>query len=144
MRRFITVFAVCVPLSIVTAAGSAQTLPVTRVLTHREQAPLQARWIAQRFKDVLPALMRRERIDMWIIVSREYNDDPVFRTRALLIKEQHDYRAAIYDANCNSVCSVSFCAHADPIFHTDVHTHYDGVRNLVRNTGSTHSNRAAH
>jgi len=24
--------------------------------------------------------MRRERIDMWIIVSREYNDDPVFRS----------------------------------------------------------------
>ena len=80
MRRFITALAVCVPLSIVTAAGGAQTLPVTRVLTHREQAPLQARWIAQRFKDVLPALMRRERIDMWIIVSREYNDDPVFRS----------------------------------------------------------------
>jgi N-methylhydantoinase B len=36
--------------------------------------------------------------------------------RSLLIKEQHDYRTAIYDANCNSVCSVSFCAHADPIF----------------------------
>ncbi len=35
--------------------------------------------------------------------------------RSLLIKEQHDYRTAIYDANCNSVCSVSFCAHVDPV-----------------------------
>jgi N-methylhydantoinase B len=35
--------------------------------------------------------------------------------RSLLIKEQHDYRTAIFDANCNSVCSVSFCAHVDPI-----------------------------
>jgi hypothetical protein len=80
MRRFIAALAMFVPLSLVTAAGSTQTLPVNRVLTHREQAPLQARWIAQRFTDVLPALMRRERIDMWIIVSREYNDDPVFRS----------------------------------------------------------------
>ena len=28
--------------------------------------------------------MRREKIDMWIIVSREYNDDPVFRSMAPL------------------------------------------------------------
>ena len=30
--------------------------------------------------DVLPALMRRENIDMWIIMSREYNEDPVIKT----------------------------------------------------------------
>ena len=35
--------------------------------------------------------------------------------RSLLIKEQHDYRTAIFDAECNSVCSVSFCGHVDPI-----------------------------
>jgi len=35
--------------------------------------------------------------------------------RSLLIKEQHDYRAAIFDRNCISVCSVSFCGHVDPI-----------------------------
>lgn len=51
-----------------------------RVLTHREQAALQQSWITKRFETVLPELMRREGIDMWIIVSREYNDDPVFRS----------------------------------------------------------------
>jgi hypothetical protein len=54
------------------------------VLTHREQAPLVKSWIQRRFDTVLPALMRREKIDMWIIVSREYNDDPVFRSMAPL------------------------------------------------------------
>ena len=58
--------------------------PADRVLTHREQAAHVARWIRDRFDTVLPALMRRERIDMWIIVSREYNDDPVFRSMAPL------------------------------------------------------------
>src|SRR5688572_8356494 len=28
--------------------------------------------------------MRREGVDMWIVVSREYNDDPVFRSMAPL------------------------------------------------------------
>jgi len=56
--------------------------PTQRVLTHREQAPLVKSWIVKRFDTVLPALMQREGIDMWIIVSREYNDDPVFRSMA--------------------------------------------------------------
>jgi Xaa-Pro aminopeptidase len=56
----------------------------TRVLSHREQAPLVRSWIVKRFDTVLPRLMRREGIDMWIIVSREYNDDPVFRSMAPL------------------------------------------------------------
>jgi Xaa-Pro aminopeptidase len=58
--------------------------PADRVLTHREQAPLVKAWIQKRFATVLPALMQREKIDMWIIVSREYNDDPVFRSMAPL------------------------------------------------------------
>jgi hypothetical protein len=70
------------------AAPSAQPVtypdPAQRVLTHREQAPLVKSWIAKRFDSVLPALMQREGIDMWIIVSREYNDDPVFRSMAPL------------------------------------------------------------
>ena len=66
------------------AAQGPGPFPADRVLTHREQAPLVRRWIAERFDTVLPALMRREQIDMWIIVSREYNDDPVFRSMAPL------------------------------------------------------------
>jgi Xaa-Pro aminopeptidase len=67
-----------------TAAQTAFPDPAQRVLTHREQAPLVTRWIAQRFDTVLPVLMSREGIDMWIVVSREYNDDPVFRSMAPL------------------------------------------------------------
>ncbi len=59
-----------------------RTLPDNRVLTHREQAPLIRQRIERRFEALLPGLMRREGIDMWIIVSREYNDDPVFRSMA--------------------------------------------------------------
>jgi Xaa-Pro aminopeptidase len=58
--------------------------PAQRVLTHREQAPLVRGWIQKRFDTLLPQLMSRTGIDMWIIVSREYNDDPTFRSMAPL------------------------------------------------------------
>lgn len=64
--------------------SSTRIVPENRVLSHREQAPFVHAWIEKRFDTVLPELMRREGIDMWIIVSREYNDDPVFRSMAPL------------------------------------------------------------
>jgi Xaa-Pro aminopeptidase len=82
--------AVALALPLVTAApGAAQAPaaypdPAQRVLTHREQAPLVKGWIQKRFDTVMPQLMARTGIDMWIIVSREYNDDPVFRSMAPL------------------------------------------------------------
>jgi len=54
--------------------------PVNRVLTHREQAPIVRSRIVKRFETLLPELMRREGIDMWIMVTREYNNDPVFES----------------------------------------------------------------
>jgi Xaa-Pro aminopeptidase len=73
-------------LLVVALDARAQTYPdpTQRVLTHREQAPIVKAWIQKRFDTVLPTLMQREGIDMWIIVSREYNDDPVFRSMAPL------------------------------------------------------------
>jgi Xaa-Pro aminopeptidase len=66
------------------AQGVTYPDPAERVLTHREQHALVRSWIEKRFDTVLPELMAREGIDMWIIVSREYNDDPVFRSMAPL------------------------------------------------------------
>jgi len=60
------------------SAGSAQA-PAERPLgTLREQAELQQRWLARRMETVLPALMRRHGIDMWVVPMREYAEDPVF------------------------------------------------------------------
>ncbi len=83
MRRSLTWILVAIPLL---AEGQTQMhVPSTmRVLTHREQVPLVGSWIEKRFEVLLPALMRREGIDMWVIVTREYNNDPVFRSMAPL------------------------------------------------------------
>jgi Xaa-Pro aminopeptidase len=46
--------------------------------TLREQAALRQRWLQYRVDSVLPALMRRHGVQMWILAMREYNEDPVF------------------------------------------------------------------
>jgi hypothetical protein len=46
--------------------------------TLREQAALQQSWLEKRLKTVLPGLMRKHGVDMWVIPMREYNEDPTF------------------------------------------------------------------
>ena len=36
--------------------------------------------LSERIETVLPSLMRRSGLDCWIMVSREYNEDPVLKT----------------------------------------------------------------
>lgn len=81
MRRVMLATALA---ALAASPASSQSLLESRILTHREQAPLVRSWIEKRFATILPGLMRREGIDMWIIVSHEYNDDPVFRSMAPL------------------------------------------------------------
>ena len=52
----------------------------SRVLDLRERARVTDAWLAERIDSVLPMLMRRSGIDMWLIMAREYNEDPVIRT----------------------------------------------------------------
>jgi Xaa-Pro aminopeptidase len=84
MRKAFVVVFLCAWCLVPAAQTVGYPDPSDRVLTHREQAPLVKSWIVKRFDTVLPALMTREGIDIWIIVSREYNDDPVFRSMAPL------------------------------------------------------------
>lgn len=59
-----------------------QTQPANAVLTHRQENPLISQRIEQRFETLLPNLMRREGFDMWLVITREYNSDPVFPSMA--------------------------------------------------------------
>ena len=59
--------------------ASAQPSQVERPFgTLREQAAEQQRWLEERMTTVLPALMRKHHVEMWIVPMREYNEDPVF------------------------------------------------------------------
>jgi hypothetical protein len=46
----------------------------------RQQADVRDRWLTQRLLDLLPALMDRTGIDLWIVAGRENNEDPVMST----------------------------------------------------------------
>ncbi len=72
--------------TITTPATSGTSTPGLRTAdtlrpfgTLREQAVLQQRWLELRMERTLPALMRREGVDMWVVPMREYNEDPIFR-----------------------------------------------------------------
>ncbi|MGY2004211.1 M24 family metallopeptidase [Blastococcus sp. SYSU DS1024] len=41
---------------------------------------MRDRWLTQRLLDVLPGLMDRAGIDLWIVAGREYDEDPVLAT----------------------------------------------------------------
>ena len=51
-----------------------------KTLSMRERAKVIDVWLEDRVRTVLPKIMRRSGIDMWVIISREYNEDPVLRT----------------------------------------------------------------
>ena len=50
------------------------------ILPERERAQVIDEILADRFNNLLPKLMDDTSIDMWILISREYNEDPVLRT----------------------------------------------------------------
>ncbi|MES2900071.1 MAG: M24 family metallopeptidase [Pseudomonadota bacterium] len=58
----------------------AASVSHAQVLSVRDQARVVNEILSERLDHVLPGLMQRTGIDMWVIVSREYNEDPVLRT----------------------------------------------------------------
>src|SRR5688572_8616915 len=46
----------------------------------REQAEIQQQWLKLRLDRALPELMRKHDVSMWLVICREYNEDPVFRS----------------------------------------------------------------
>ena len=50
------------------------------VLPLRERAALENKWLAERLDTIAPALMREQGVDMWVMIAREYVEDPVVAT----------------------------------------------------------------
>lgn len=51
-----------------------------QILSPREQARVIDEILDERINHLLPQLMDKTGIDMWVIISREYNEDPVLKT----------------------------------------------------------------
>lgn len=57
-----------------------EILLAQQILPEIERAKVIDEILADRFNNLLPQLMDETDIDMWILISREYNEDPVLRT----------------------------------------------------------------
>lgn len=73
MKRLVLLFLV-----VLTSISSFSQQPA--VLSQRAQAEVIDSWLEDRIQNLLPNLMTDTGIDMWIVMSREYNEDPVIRT----------------------------------------------------------------
>lgn len=64
------------------AAASTTALPADPavILPMRQRAEVIDALLRRRLDQIVPKLMRRHDIDMWIVIGREYNEDPVLKT----------------------------------------------------------------
>src|ERR1041384_8828977 len=56
-------------------AQAQKELP--KLLTVREQQEVREGWLKKRLDTLLLPMMRRQKIDMWIVVNEEFHPDPV-------------------------------------------------------------------
>ncbi len=54
--------------------------PLPVVVPLRERAALQDRLLEERLQTLLPGLMRQAGVSMWLLIGREYHEDPVLKT----------------------------------------------------------------
>ena len=66
------------PLPLTETEQAAPALPP--ILAPRERAALENRILAERLDTIVPQIMREEGIDLWLLVAREYFEEPVVAT----------------------------------------------------------------
>lgn len=52
----------------------------TKIYSYREQERVRNEWLKKRLKTVLPQVMKRCGVDVWVVCCKEYNEDPVLTT----------------------------------------------------------------
>ena len=77
LKNILQLFVLVVLISCNTKQDNLHTYDI---LNERDRANLRDEVLADRFNTLLPTLMDENDIDMWIVISREYNEDPVIKT----------------------------------------------------------------
>ncbi|MCZ8207877.1 MAG: hypothetical protein O9270_06745 [Aquidulcibacter sp.] len=61
-----------------TLSEAGEGLPaLPPILNARDRAMTENRILAERLDTIIPAIMREQRIDLWLLVAREYFEEPV-------------------------------------------------------------------
>lgn len=80
VNRALDAIAQVVLITLLAALPGLTMATTPAILPLQERADLIDRITRERIETVLPALMNEHDIDLWLIISREYNEDPVIRT----------------------------------------------------------------
>lgn len=75
MKKFLTLAFLAFAIS--SAHSQANS---THILSMKDRAETIDRLLEDKIQNYLPSIMRREGVDMWVVMSREYNEDPVIKT----------------------------------------------------------------
>jgi Xaa-Pro aminopeptidase len=75
VKSIFRLLGIAVSLGAVSSLSHAQTLAIE---PYENRPVLENAIIEERLDTLLPGLMRESGIDMWLVIAREYNDDPVF------------------------------------------------------------------
>ena len=67
-------------LTLLLLVGAPFITATAQVKTVRAQASIVNELLADRFNNLLPSLMDKAQMDCWVIITREYNEDPILRT----------------------------------------------------------------
>jgi hypothetical protein len=68
------------PALLLAPALAAATPAMPALLAPRERPAVENRILESRLETLLPALMAETNLDMWLVLSREYAEDPVYFT----------------------------------------------------------------
>jgi Xaa-Pro aminopeptidase len=60
--------------------GTTAVRDIDNILPEKDRAKVMNEILEWRLDHIIPDLMRQEGIDMWLIICREYNEDPVYLT----------------------------------------------------------------
>jgi len=75
---FVFILVVCVGAQAQLQWNMADVRDIDNILPQEEQANIFNEWLEWRLDNIVPMLMKREGIDMWIVMNREYNEDPLY------------------------------------------------------------------
>lgn len=77
LAGFIGLPAAALPARVAMSQTEAQAPTLPPILTARERAAIENRILAERLDNIIPTIMREEGIDLWLLVAREYFEEPV-------------------------------------------------------------------
>jgi Xaa-Pro aminopeptidase len=82
MKKLIVIL--LIPMALSTLMGQSPPLrhdrDIDNILKLRDRVPVVNDWLNWRLDHILPEVMKRENLDVWIVMCREINEDPIYYT----------------------------------------------------------------